>query len=212
PVGRLSDFAAWRFWTGGRWTKDWKAASPLPVRDIGTEFSVSYLASLRRYVLVYSPSDLAPVIKVRWTDKPIGPWSDALTAYRCPDAAVGREVFCYAAKGHPELSSEGELLVTYATNSFQLKEVLENSQLYFPRFVRLKFFRRQEALPTTPSDKRKAPLTHTSEQGALQELHTARGEKAGTQQPRLLHPHALRTQNAFHRLHQLRGVRNPHPR
>jgi len=139
PANHLSNFAAWMFLHNGRWIKDWKAALPLPVRDIGTEFSVSYLSALHRYVLVYSPSDLAPVIKVRWADKPTGPWSDAFIAYRCPDAEIGREVFCYAAKGHPELSSGNELLVTYATNSFQLKEVLENSRLYFPRFVRLRF-------------------------------------------------------------------------
>lgn len=138
PAERFSDFSTWQFLSGGRWVKDWRSATPFGT-DLGTEFSVSYLPSWRRYVMVYSPADLAPVIKVRYALKPTGPWSEASIVYWCPDPTKGRSVFCYGAKGHPELSAGDELLVTYVTNSFELAEVLENAQLYFPRFIRLRF-------------------------------------------------------------------------
>ncbi|GBC97208.1 hypothetical protein HRbin16_03029 [bacterium HR16] len=71
----------------------------------------------------------------------MGAWSEPQTVYRCPDVRNGQHVFCYAAKGHPELSAPDELLVTYATNSFEMSEVLNNAELYVPRFVRLRFLR-----------------------------------------------------------------------
>jgi hypothetical protein len=44
-------------------------------------------------------------------------------------------VFCYAAKEHPELESNGSFTFTYACNSTKVSEVLANSQLYHPVVV-----------------------------------------------------------------------------
>ncbi|HUC83726.1 MAG TPA: hypothetical protein VL970_00930, partial [Candidatus Acidoferrales bacterium] len=55
-----------------------------------------------------------------------------------PEAKWGKDVFCYTAKAHPMLSSSGdELLLTYAANSFEFSNVLNDARLYWPRFVRL---------------------------------------------------------------------------
>ncbi len=138
PADRISDFAAWQFLTQGRWTDDWHAATPFG-DDLGAEFSVSYLPKMRRYLLVYSPADLSPVIKVRFAPTPVGPWSEAAVAYVCPEPSRHSSVFCYAAKGHPEISAGEELLVTYATNSFEFRQLLSDARLYFLCFVRLRF-------------------------------------------------------------------------
>lgn len=139
-VGRMVHFTAWQFWTPDGWSQRWRECS-VSGDDIGSEFSVSFVPALRRWALVYSPADLSPEIRLRWADSPVGTWSEPQAAYHCPDVQKGQHVFCYAAKAHPELSAPDELLVTYATNSFEMSEVLNNAELYVPRFVRLCFLR-----------------------------------------------------------------------
>lgn len=138
PAGRLNHFTRWQFWVDGKWSHEWRRSSAVG-EDIGSEFSVSFVPGLRRWVTVYSPATLAPEIRIRWAESPTGAWSEPQTVYRCPDVQPGRHVFCYAAKAHPELSAPDELLVTYATNSFEWSEVLNDARLYVPRFVRLQF-------------------------------------------------------------------------
>jgi hypothetical protein len=46
-------------------------------------------------------------------------------------------VFCYAAKEHPEFETSGSLLVTYACNSLVEEEVFKNMDLYHPVVVSL---------------------------------------------------------------------------
>ncbi len=49
-----------------------------------------------------------------------------------------KKIFCYAAKAHPMLATApDELIVTYAANSYDLAELMDNAQLYWPRFVRV---------------------------------------------------------------------------
>jgi hypothetical protein len=45
-------------------------------------------------------------------------------------------VMLYAAKAHPQLTG-ADLVLTYATNTFQFSEHLSDSLIYYPRFVRL---------------------------------------------------------------------------
>ncbi|MCL6475847.1 MAG: DUF4185 domain-containing protein [Firmicutes bacterium] len=140
PVGRMAHFTAWQFWTLNGWNHRWRECS-VSGDDIGAEFSVSFVPALRKWALVYSPADLSPEIRLRWANSPTGAWSEPQTVYRCPDVQKGQHVFCHAAKAHSELSAPNELLVTYATNSFEMSEVLNNAALYVPRFVRLRFLR-----------------------------------------------------------------------
>lgn len=138
PAGKLNLFTQWRFWCEGKWSIAWRDSTPTG-EDIGAEFSVSFLSNLRRWVMVYSPTTLAPEIRIRWASSPTGAWSEPQTVYHCPDVQLAKHVLCYAAKAHPELSAPNKLLVTYATNSFEWSEVLNDARLYVPRFVRLQF-------------------------------------------------------------------------
>jgi len=75
----------------------------------------------------------------RTAPEPWGPWSSPTVIYRCPEAKWDKQIFCYAAKAHPMLSSAThELVITYAANSFDLAQVLTDARLYWPRFVRVK--------------------------------------------------------------------------
>ncbi len=138
PAGRLEDFSAWRFFADGQWTTNWRSASAVG-GDIGFEFTVSFVPALRQFVLVYSPADLSPVVRLRWAPAPFGPWSEPQTVYRCPQVEWHPSIFCYAAKAHPDLSGGDELVVSYASNSSEFWRLLEDSRLYFPHFIRLRF-------------------------------------------------------------------------
>jgi hypothetical protein len=44
-------------------------------------------------------------------------------------------VFCYAAKEHPELEITGKIAFTYACNSVKEPEILKDMRLYRPNLV-----------------------------------------------------------------------------
>ncbi|MCS7223261.1 MAG: DUF4185 domain-containing protein [Armatimonadetes bacterium] len=136
PANRMADFSHWRFYSSDGWSETLDRALVL-VEDCQPELSVCYLPDKRVFLMVYSPSDLRSVILLRRAPSPVGPWSDPVVIYQCPEPARNSRVFCYAAKAHPEISEPGELVVTYATNSFRFQDLLDDASLYFPRFLRL---------------------------------------------------------------------------
>jgi hypothetical protein len=71
---------------------------------------------------------------------PFGEWSPPQVIYKCPEADWDQKIFCYAAKAHPSLSSNpDELIVTYVANSSDFSQMANDTRLYHPRFLRLKF-------------------------------------------------------------------------
>jgi hypothetical protein len=131
----LNDFKKWTFYESGHWQSDSRRASGL-TSEVGTEGSVTFLPDRKQFVYIYSPP-LDPQIKMRTANSPVGPWSDAVTIYTCPETAWNPRVFCYAAKARIIPGRTNELLVSYATNSFDmLPDVLADERIYRPRFVR----------------------------------------------------------------------------
>jgi hypothetical protein len=95
---------------------------------------------LNRYVLVYTEGGLSADILIRLSPSPQGPWSRSTRVYRCPEMLQDPRIFCYAAKGHPEIASTaGELIITYVTNSKDLEVIRSNPTLYRPRFLTIHF-------------------------------------------------------------------------
>jgi hypothetical protein len=137
PVDKLADFDAWRFYANGEWKADVKDATP-QVGGLGSELSVVYVAGLKKYALVYSENGLSDRIVGRFASSPEGPWSEPVLLYTCPEMKKDKKVFTYAAKAHAHLAGENELVVSYAVNSFDLAPVMNNADLYWPTFVRVK--------------------------------------------------------------------------
>lgn len=137
PAGKLADFAAWRFYSGGGWKAEPSDLTPL-ADHIGTEGSVSYVPGLKRYALVYTENGLGDRVVGRFAESPVGPWSGPVLLYRCPEMRQNKTVFSYAAKAHPHLSGENELVITYCVNAFELGPVADDPTLYWPNFVRVK--------------------------------------------------------------------------
>lgn len=138
PVNKLADFSSWRFLGDkGEWKADVKDAVA-QADGLGSELSVSYLPGLKTYALVYTELGLSDRIVGRFAASPEGPWSEPVLLYTCPEMKRNKKVFTYAAKAHPHLAAGGnELVISYAVNSFDLAPVINDAELYWPRFVRV---------------------------------------------------------------------------
>ena len=125
--------------------------------DDASEMSVHFDPGLREWLAVYSdlPRDAksspTDTLWIRRARQLTGPWSRPLPLAHVseladrPDALPG-ELFCYAAKAHPELAGSAELLVTYVCNVYaergeELPAVLERLRttpsIYRPRALRI---------------------------------------------------------------------------
>jgi hypothetical protein len=135
----VSDFNQWQFFAEGRWVSDVSKAGLL-CPDIANEYSVSFQPALKKYVSIYSQHSMSKNIVARTAPEPYGPWSEPIVLYRCPEEDWHDNIFCYAAKAHPEISAApDELIVTYVTNSMDFSQIESDARLYRPRFLRLRF-------------------------------------------------------------------------
>jgi len=136
---RIGQFDQWQFFAGGQWTTDFNKSSRL-CGGMANEYSVSYLPGLEKYVAVYTENGFSRNIVLRFAADPGGPWSEPQKVYTCPEMNRGEDVFCYAAKGHPDLApSPGEIIVTYVANSSNFDRIAADAGLYRPRFLGVRF-------------------------------------------------------------------------
>ena len=133
----LGDFARWRFWHAGEWREDFREATSV-ASGMATEYSVTHLPALGRFVAVTHDVFLSPNIIARTAPQPWGPWSEPVRLYACPEAGWKKGFFCYAGKAQPSFSSTNELVISYAANAGDFVDVLRDARLYWPRFVRVK--------------------------------------------------------------------------
>jgi len=136
PSGALADFTSWRFYGKGAWHADAGQAEQV-CPGVATEYSATYVASRKRFLLVTHDMFLSPKIVARTAANPWGPWSDKTELYTCPEASGNRGVFCYAAKHQPVFSDDSTLVISYAANGHDMSTVLNDPSLYVPRFIRV---------------------------------------------------------------------------
>jgi len=146
PVASLArgDVTKAEWWAGD--ARGWVPASMLGkdgpaivLDDAGSECSIHWDMRTRTFIHVASYGFGATTIGWRTALALTGPWSSPVVVYRPPESD-GQRPFVYAAKAHPELvgPDPADLVVTYATNSFEFADLLtkEGEQnLYWPRFV-----------------------------------------------------------------------------
>ena len=136
---KITDFDTWEFFYNRKWHKESTKVTRL-CNHFGAEYSVSYQPSLKKYVTIYTENGMSDNIMLRTAAKPEGPWSEPLIVYRAPEVKWDKEYFCYAAKGHPELSNgSNDLLVSYICNSFNFSKMVEDTRIYRPKFIRIRF-------------------------------------------------------------------------
>ena len=138
PFDKMADFEQWRFFCDGRWRADLTGVSGL-FAGTATEYSVCYQPSIRQYVAIYTENGMSKNIMMRLSPTPVGPWSEAYKIYECSEVEWHKTYFCYAAKAHPEISAEDELIVTYVCNSTDFWQMAADARIYRPRFLKIKF-------------------------------------------------------------------------
>lgn len=132
PAGKLTDRSAWRYRSGDGWSTDPGQSTRL-TGTVANELSVSPYED--GYLMISSDTSEPFSDRINaWTScSPWGPWRDEQTIYETPE--TGGEHFTYNAHGHPELSEDGELLISYNVNTFDFEELMGNPTLYRPKFI-----------------------------------------------------------------------------
>ena len=133
----IENVSAWRFFHDGIWQEDFKACTHL-ADNLANEFSVSYLPDAKRFAAIYTEDGISPKILLRDAPTPWGPWSAPQTLFECPEIKWDKRVFCYAAKAHPLLAANDELVISYVAGSHDFWHVFSDARLYWPRFIRAK--------------------------------------------------------------------------
>jgi len=138
------DLTKAEWWAGD--ARGWVPASMLGedgpaivLDDAGSECSVHWDTRTGSFIHVTSYGFGATEIGMRTAPALTGPWSSPAIVYRPPESDAPRP-FVYAAKAHPELvgPDPADLVITYATNSFEFADLLTEQgerTLYWPRFV-----------------------------------------------------------------------------
>lgn len=135
----FEDFAAWRYWNGTEWNAEMDQSAVLTGR-VSSECSVSPLPN-GKYILVYQEDTLGPWVSCKIGDSPVGPFGPAIHLWYCDEVDTIPGAFVYNAKAHPHLSKPGELLISYNVNSGDFWYHFENSDVYHPRFIRVRYGR-----------------------------------------------------------------------
>ncbi len=140
----ITNFDSWEFYDGENWSSAPQTVQNGP-SDLSTEYSVHYLPSFDKYLLIYQKGGIEDrflkySIWGRWADTPIGPWGEPQLLYTPPGLYLNESYWAYAVKGHyPYLSeTDTEVVVSYVLSSFN-EEALSNPLLYCPYFVKLTF-------------------------------------------------------------------------
>jgi hypothetical protein len=136
-----------QWWTGQEsgWVleKDLEPTGPEIVLDhAGSECSIHWDQRVGSFVHITTYGFGAATIGLRTAKDLTGPWSTPIIVYRPPESD-GPRPFVYGAVAQPELvsSSMDNLIITYATNSFNFEDMFTeygSKHLYWPRVITVK--------------------------------------------------------------------------
>jgi len=138
PEDHLSDFDEWEFYGDGAWHREFGKSGRL-CDLFGAEYSVAWNPSMKKYITIYSEMGMSDKIIMRTSPKPEGPWSPQEVIYKAPESGWDKSYFCYAARGHAELSGKNDLLISYICNSTDFWKMAANADIYRPKFIRIRF-------------------------------------------------------------------------
>jgi hypothetical protein len=111
---------------------------PEPIYVDGqTEFTVHYEKRINKFLCIQTLEFGASNLYYRTSESLTGPWSDPIKLFEPPDKTKPN-IMIYAAKAHPQLTGS-DLVLTYATNTFQFSDLFSDTLIYYPRFVKLNF-------------------------------------------------------------------------
>lgn len=127
----------------GQWTDGFDPGQAQAVMEKGSsELSIRYHPERKQWIAVmFEPDAFSNKILVRTAPSLTGPWTPGEVIYQVPEmqpqiAGYDKNTFCYAGKEHPEFE-QGDLLFTYVCNTFDVPTLATNTNIYFPKVVRM---------------------------------------------------------------------------
>jgi hypothetical protein len=155
-AGRLTDFAAWQFYSAGQWAGRPSLASPIEPSgpdgqasqasqspDVSSGFSVVPIAG--RYWLIQADGAGDPDIDAYPAPAPWGPfdWAQGIRVFRAPGIGLSPADdyrILYEARAEPALSTSQTLVISYNVNSEAVTAACDSMSHYTnamsqPRFI-----------------------------------------------------------------------------
>ncbi len=134
-----ADTVAPQWWQDGHWVAQRQLVGrpSVVLQDAGPECSLHWDRQRGRWLHVMSRGFGATTLAISEAERLTGPWSAPRDVFTPPESR-GERPFVYAGKAHPELGGDA-LVITYATNSFEFRDLFTPTgmeQVYWPRFVR----------------------------------------------------------------------------
>jgi hypothetical protein len=131
--------------TSGSWVAWQDSATTLPsdsaqvINPAATEMTVRWQSSTNQWLAVY-PVGLTDQAYYALSSSLTSGWGASRSLYTYPEMQTSNanytpNVFCYAAKEHPEFETAGQLVFTYVCNSTVESDVTKNMNLYHPIVV-----------------------------------------------------------------------------
>jgi len=133
----FEDFDKWRFWDGNAWSDNIEDTAELGRG--GPELSVTPIQSgpLKGKYLMVS-MHLEQDLYIRIGESPVGPFGPRINIYHTTEPDAGNGIYTYNAKAHPSLSKPDEWLISYNVNSMSWHHLINNADIYRPRFLKMK--------------------------------------------------------------------------
>lgn len=132
PRGCMAQPGTWRFYDGTGWNRELWSAKPLFV-GASMEASVHQTASGEYLYISNDAGGMNRQIIARVAPRPEGPWGEPMVIAEAPEHHG--DVYAYNAKAHPELTRDGRILVSYNVNTLDLAKVVDDADIYRPRFL-----------------------------------------------------------------------------
>ncbi|GAB2565664.1 DUF5005 domain-containing protein [Spirosoma areae] len=135
PQGDLT--ATWQYWNGSQW-----GSQPNPYsiyKDASDQFSV--FQSGGKYYLFTQEIIFGRRLFLSESSSPVGPWTNKRLLYTVPAEHGSGKVFTYNALVHPELSRNGDLMISYCVNATNFADNFNSpgsADRYRPYFIRVK--------------------------------------------------------------------------
>ena len=140
PVHQVGqgDLASPEWWAGDRlgWVPDASPTPRVPIFGNGqSDLTIHWDTETKRF-LAFQHTGFGPAdVMIRAAPSFTGPWSHPQMIFR-PSDYYRPNVMIYSAKAHPVLTG-ADMVLTYATNTFEFGEQFSDPLIYYPRFVRL---------------------------------------------------------------------------
>lgn len=141
----VENFHCYAFYDGLGWSPNMLDAQPV-CPDGSCEMSVTPIESGEykgKFLYVYTPENINDFVACRIGDTPWGPFGEPIMLYHISshielEKQFGKKFYNYNSKAHYHLSGEDELLISYNVNATDFETHLQNTDVYHPRFLRLR--------------------------------------------------------------------------